>query len=109
MRQKEAASNFRFDEGIAQAVLVCADSGRESVDFFGGELRGLQVKGVAALRGAGVYCISADKYKEWQPPMVPEPSTYGAGLMGMGLAVTGYRFRFRRRPIRLSGAGVAAN
>jgi len=47
--------------------------------------------------GEGWYRISVDKQKQWHPPMVPEPTTYGAGLMGMGLAVVGYRFYLRRR------------
>jgi len=36
---------------------------------------------------AGWYRIYVDKVREWTPPMVPEPSTYGAVLLGLGLGV----------------------
>jgi len=35
--------------------------------------------------GQGWYRISVDKPREWNPPMVPEPSAYGAALLGVGL------------------------
>jgi len=37
--------------------------------------------------GEGWYRISVDKPREWNPPMVPEPSAYGAALSGVGLGV----------------------
>jgi len=47
----------------------------------------------------GGYRITPNEFREWYPPMVPEPSAYGAGLMGLGVAVACYRshFRLRRR------------
>jgi len=36
-------------------------------------------------RENGLYQIYMDKARDWNPPMVPEPSAYGAALLGMGL------------------------
>jgi len=33
----------------------------------------------------GWYRISMDETREWNPPPVPEPSAYGAALLGLGL------------------------
>jgi len=46
--------------------------------------------------GEGWYRISIDKFREWHPPMVPEPSAYGVALLGVGLGAVGWS---RRRPI----------
>jgi|GEM_PF-998342 len=54
--------------------------------------------------GNGVYCIGIDKYREWTPPMVPEPTTYGVGLMGLGVAVACCHPRLRRRREALHAA-----
>jgi len=57
---------------------------------------GARYKAISKYWGDDTYCISMNEYESWQPPMVPEPSTYGAGLMGMGLAVACCRSRLRR-------------
>jgi len=38
--------------------------------------------------GNGVYQLQLDRAVEWSPPMVPEPATYGAGLMAVCLLVS---------------------
>jgi len=59
---------------------------------------------VSTYWGNGVYCIAMNEFKKWSPPMVPEPTTYGAGLMGLGVAVACYRSRLcRRKAARING------
>jgi len=58
---------------------------------------GIRYKAVSRYWSDGTYCISLNPYENWHPPMVPEPTTYGAGLMGMGLVAVGYRSYLRRR------------
>jgi len=53
--------------------------------------------------GYGWYRISVDKYREWNPPMVPEPSAYGAALLGLGLGAV----VLNRRRVKKARTGSA--
>jgi len=64
------------------------------IGFFDPKL-GIRYGAIVQNWGNGTYCITMNEYEKWHPPMVPEPTTYGAGVMAAAVMAV----RLRRRGI----------
>jgi len=99
---------FDLSEAVAAmdffiSVRIESPSVANQIGFFHPQI-GVRRAAKVTDAGGGWYILSIDEHKEWHPPMVPEPTTYGAGLMGLGVAVACYRSRLcRRKAARLNG------